>query len=628
MIAVGVFAFVSVFSQAEQMDTMITSPSTYSIAGLGKGTASLNGLWRFHPGDDPSWAAAGFDDSKWERLTAEKSWGEQGHARYTGFAWYRCQLALTPARGIPPQFALLLSDVDDAYEIYWDGKLIGSNGRLQPSPVWYYSRPAQIFNLGQLQRGVLAVRVWKAPLLSDDSGQSGGFESAPIIGSPDAIANAKAALDYQWLSGRQFLFGESLIYALIALMSFLLWCRNPSRRLLFWMTGFALVPPVNVLLLSAHLPLPYVVAMGVDQPLASIRDISLWFLLLWLLRLHENRPIALLTRIIAWICFINATLDGILVAISWRPRWTELCQAADATSTSIYLLLEAFPLVLAGYALLHRRPLDTSRWLVAGVAFINQMLILVRNVTKQGRQFTNWSFASKIDSPLFTLGGTAISLYTLAGAFLLVSIIYAVYESIRADQRRQDALEREKLELTHAREQMRYHAEHDDLTGLWNHRIIVERLRAEVNRSHRDGTPLSVILADVDHFKKVNDNFGHHAGDLVLKELGKTFTRSVRAYDWVGRYGGEEFLIILPGSGIENALDRAEELRRAVQDANITDGELTIQVSASFGVASDFPSSFEAEAVIQTVDAALYGAKKSGRNCVVAAEAGVPLSDD
>jgi diguanylate cyclase (GGDEF)-like protein len=167
---------------------------------------------------------------------------------------------------------------------------------------------------------------------------------------------------------------------------------------------------------------------------------------------------------------------------------------------------------------------------------------------------------------------------------------------------------------------MRHHAEHDGLTGLWNHRVIVERLSEEMIRSRREGTQLSVILADVDHFKKINDTFGHLAGDLVLKEIGRVLVRTLRPYDCVGRYGGEEFLMILPNCGMESALTRGEQLRVAVQSARIMDGNTSLQVTASFGVASVFPSHYEAEAVIRVVDAALYQAKSCGRNCVIQAE--------
>jgi diguanylate cyclase (GGDEF)-like protein len=179
-------------------------------------------------------------------------------------------------------------------------------------------------------------------------------------------------------------------------------------------------------------------------------------------------------------------------------------------------------------------------------------------------------------------------------------------------------LEKEKGELVRTKEQMRHHAEHDDLTGLWNHRIIVERLRIEVDRSRREGLPLSIILADLDFFKRINDTYGHPGGDHALKEASATFQRMVRSYDWVGRYGGEEFLLILPGSGFVHAKQRAEELRIAIQKARAQDGETLIALTASFGVASGFPASHEE--LIREADAALYRAKNNGRNCVVATE--------
>lgn len=187
-----------------------------------------------------------------------------------------------------------------------------------------------------------------------------------------------------------------------------------------------------------------------------------------------------------------------------------------------------------------------------------------------------------------------------------------------AVQRRTEDLEREKAELLRAREQMRHFAEHDDLTGLWNHRIIVERLRIEVARSRREKTPLSVILMDLDYFKQINDTMGHPAGDLALKEMGAILLRSVRSYDWVGRYGGEEFLLILPGSNYSSAQLRAEQLRQAVQSARIAGSAQPIKMTASFGVASGLPTDYEA--LIKAADGALYQAKNSGRNCVIGAE--------
>jgi diguanylate cyclase (GGDEF)-like protein len=619
--AVFVFSLIVHWSQAEQPSPQIAWATPVVIQGLGNGTVSLHGPWRFHLGDDPSWAKPAFDDSAWALLSGDRPWGQQGYMSVTGLAWYRLRIALTPAPGVPAQFSLLLPSVDDAYEVYWNGSLIGRSGALPPShPVWYVPQAPKIFSLGHAQSGVLALRVWKAPLLSDDSGERGGFEAVPEIGSPAAIATANAAIEYHWLLHQQFLFGEALVYVLIALLSGLAWWHDRSRRLLFWMTGFALAPPLNLLLLYMHLPLPYVLAMGLSQPVFAIQDISLWFLLLWVLLLHEVEWLSRLTRIFAAIYLASTIMDGVLIAMSWNPHWMDMIKRADAAFACLINLLGAFPLILVGYALLQRKRLNFARWLVAILAFLDEMIVVVEGIVKQGRQFTGWNLADKIDSALFTIDGSAISLHTVIGALLLVAIVYAVYNSVREDQRRQEVLEREKAELMGAREQMRHHAEHDDLTGLWNHRIIVERLRTEMERSRRDGTTLSVLLADIDHFKNVNDSFGHPAGDCVLKEISDILMRSVRTYDWVGRYGGEEFLLILPGSEFENACTRAEELRRAVESTPIPcDGE-TLHVTSSFGVTSNFPADCEAEAVIRAVDEALYRAKHKGRNCVIATD--------
>jgi diguanylate cyclase len=628
MAAMAILVFALQWLHAEQVSMKTTPVAPIVIEGLGKGTFTLSGPWQFHTGDNLAWAEPAFDSSNWEQLSADRPWGQQGHARLAGFAWYRCNIVFTWAPSEPARLSLLMPKVHDAYEIYWNGALIGHNGKLPPYSVWYISQPLQSFELGQAQRGVLAVRVWEAPLLSDDSGGRGGFDAAPLIGSAEAIATARAAYEFHWLRGQQLNFGANLLCAVIAFLSFLLWLRVPSRWVLFWTAGFAFVQPAILVLLNAHMGWPYVLAMGASQPLDAVQDISLWFLLLWLLPLRENLVLCRLTRIFALIYIVNATLDGILVAITWKPHWSRFAQTADAASTVISVLLEAFPLILVGYALFQRKQFDSARWLVAILAFLDEMMIVFSNMVKQGRQFTDWPIAAKIDSPLFSLDGNGISLSTLAGALLLIAIVYAVYNSIREDQRRQDALERERMELLQESNRMRHQAEHDGLTGLWNHRAIVERLGEEIDRSLREGTPLSVILIDVDHFKKINDSFGHLAGDLVLKGIGAIFMRSLRSYDCVGRYGGEEFLVILPGCTTEAALHRAEQLRQAVESARIMDGETLLEVTASFGVASEFPSHYETETVIRAVDTALYRAKNTGRNCVVLAEMDAPLCEN
>ena len=619
--------FAMFWSHAQQAAAQRKPALPIVIEELGKGTFPLNGPWQFHPGDDPLWASPAFDSSGWEQISAGRPWGQQGHTNLTGFAWYRCRIELKPASGIQPRFSILIPEIRDVYEIYWNGKRIGQNGSLAPIPTRLLSQPAQIFALDQTGQGILAVRVWKAPLLSDDSGTIGGFKTAPLIGTPEAIATARAAYEYEWLSKRLLLFGENLLCTVIALLSFLLWLQMRTRWVLFWTAGFALSSPVNLLLLNAHMGLPYVLAMSASQPVLAIKDVSLWFLLLWLLSLHKRRRLVRLTRILAGVCLLNASLDGILVAFAWKPAWCHAAQIADIAATILFALLETYPLFLVGYALRQRRRFNSSRWLVAGLVFLDEMLEVFSNLIKQGRQFTDWPLANNIDAPFLFVYGSGISLPALAEALLFIAIVCTVYNKVREDQRRGDALELEKIELIHESSRMRYQAEHDGLTGLWNHRIIVERLSQEINRSCREEIPLGVVLIDIDHFKKINDTYGHLAGDLVLKEIGAVFTSALRPYDSVGRYGGEEFLLILPNCKLENALARAEQLRRAVESARIQDGKTVLRVTASFGVVSPFPPLCETDVVLRAVDTALYRAKSNGRNCVVQAEVDLPFCE-
>lgn len=200
----------------------------------------------------------------------------------------------------------------------------------------------------------------------------------------------------------------------------------------------------------------------------------------------------------------------------------------------------------------------------------------------------------------------------------VLRLVVQAREGELAVRQRIESLEHENAELLRTQEEMRHHAEHDGLTGLLNHRMILERLRQEVDRSRRGDAPLTVIMVDLDEFKNVNDTFGHQAGDLVLKEVSAIFQTKVRSYDWVGRYGGDEFLLILPGSSFVHTRIRSEQFRLAVQAARIKYGESVIQITASFGAVSGFPA--DSESMLLAADAALYRAKANGCNCVTAAE--------
>jgi diguanylate cyclase (GGDEF)-like protein len=170
-------------------------------------------------------------------------------------------------------------------------------------------------------------------------------------------------------------------------------------------------------------------------------------------------------------------------------------------------------------------------------------------------------------------------------------------------------------ELVSARESMRHAATHDSLTGLMNRGEILAMLERELERARREHKPVAVILGDVDHFKRVNDTLGHLFGDEALREIGRRLRAQLRVYDGVGRYGGEEFLMILPNCDLPNALQRANELREVIARAPVLCSGEEKLITMSMGVAvSNIDGKNELEALLNQADAGLYAAKEKGRN--------------
>ncbi len=187
---------------------------------------------------------------------------------------------------------------------------------------------------------------------------------------------------------------------------------------------------------------------------------------------------------------------------------------------------------------------------------------------------------------------------------------------------RYDAMNIEKIqqlnaELAVANSRLEHWATRDSLTGLWNVRIFHERLIEALQLAARNGLPLSMVMLDLDHFKRVNDRYGHQAGDAVLQAVAKVLQTTSRRTDLAARYGGEEMTLILPDTDGAGALNVAEKLRQTIESEIIEFAGEKLQITASFGVASTCaPARCSADELIAAADAAMYTAKKAGRNCV------------
>lgn len=192
------------------------------------------------------------------------------------------------------------------------------------------------------------------------------------------------------------------------------------------------------------------------------------------------------------------------------------------------------------------------------------------------------------------------------GSLFAVSILAFAYEYSRQDWQKEivglsDALD--KISRT------------DELTGLTNRRDMTERLEEEVARFKQNKRPFSIIVGDIDYFKQINDKYGHHCGDMVLKEIAHVMDSLTKEQDRVSRWGGEEFLVLLPDTNIEKGHVVAERLRQLVANLRILYDQQTIHTTMSFGVA-EFNGSQDLTESMKTADNNLYYSKKNGRNCV------------
>jgi hypothetical protein len=430
-----------VVAHAEAPPATTAASAPLTVTGLGNSTVPLGGKWQLHLGDDPSWASPALDDSGWEPIAVDKSWGAQTHFNYTGYAWYRRHIDFVPVIGAMPDIGLLLPPVQDVYEVYWNGTRIAGFGKFPPWPSWRYSALPQTLGLGKPHAGVLAIRVWQAPYVSFGTGDGGGLLATPLAGSMDTIATLKTRSDYRWLESRQFSFGLDTLYGLVALLGLLGWSRNRKQLAIFWMSLFAGSHVMALFIDGLRLPMSFEFAIGILQPVLALQDVSLWFLLLYLLELEHHRFLPQLTRVLAWVAVISGSLDGLLSVFDTSAASYRYAQGADFAFTLITTVVQTLPLFLIPFAF--RKHLGAARWLVAGFAFLTQLIFELRVAAAQGERFTHWTLAVTIGKPLFTLNHNPFSANTLASTCLLIAIVYGVYRYSVEQSERQGALEQE-----------------------------------------------------------------------------------------------------------------------------------------------------------------------------------------
>jgi hypothetical protein len=439
--ALTVLALLTVALPARALST----PNTpLVLQGLGQATLPLDGIWQFQTGDDVAWASPSFDDSAWQPILTGKPWEAQGHHNYTGFAWYRRHLVLSPYTPAGLNLALFIPACDSACEVYWNGSLVGAIGKLPPNPVWYYEfdKPlGLVVPLGHAQSGVFAIRVWKAPIVFFAGTAEGGITRVPVIGSQAAITSHASELHDRFLSEHEFNIGVVLVSTIAALLAFIAWIRSRRNVVLLWL-ALTLVFPLELLLTGGSPGLePFRWSYGTIGVIIAIRDIAAWFLLIALLGLSNHKWLIKWTRILAISDLLLNLVDSGLMLFDWSRHSASVLLRLDILSTTPAVLIETWGFVIVLAAL--RQRLDLARWLLAVSVLLSYLVTTATDFTGLGVRWTHWTIIDKINAPILTIGSSSLTIGDIFDTLLLVAILIVSTRFILEQNQRQTALEQE-----------------------------------------------------------------------------------------------------------------------------------------------------------------------------------------
>jgi diguanylate cyclase (GGDEF)-like protein len=575
-----------------------SSPRVWFPSASSSNVRSLSGLWAFHPGDDPSWASPRLDDHDWALLRVPGSWRRQGFPDLTGVAWYRLHV---PSQWPPEEIlGLTFGRIDSAYELYVGGRRLGGVGALPPNPRMEYDRH-QTYSIPPANREpdgsvLVALRVWREPRRFSTA--AGPLEGAFEIGPIGRLVDREKLGEAQQLS---LLF----LFLLVAIYHFSLRFRLGSGADYAWFGTLALLAAIYGFLRTQWKYLIF------DDflVLKKIEHMVLWFI-----------PAAILQFM--WLMFSQP-----------RARWLRVTQGALLAGGVIVAAAPGLGLALALLPLLQ---LSVVPLMVASLAMVitriahgdREARIVGVGMAVLGATIAHDALVDRgyVQDPRVAIYGFAV---------LVVGMSVVLGNRFQRALRDREALMTDlearvaarTRELSEAYREMEDLASHDGLTQVLNRRAIRDRAASELARAQRHRSSFAIALIDIDHFKKVNDSHGHAAGDQVLAQVARCLVRAVRTSDDVGRWGGEEFLVLLPGTETRNAAAAGERLRSLVAATPVTfAGGVVRTITISVGVVAVDGNARAAEppdldALIRAADDALYRAKADGRNTARVADA-------
>jgi diguanylate cyclase (GGDEF)-like protein len=549
---------------------------------------SLAGQWRFSPGDEPQWASPEFDDSAWQLQQMPGRWPAGGYPETGQMGWYRLTLQLHAENELPSRevasLGLRMGEVMNAYEVFAGGKLIGSVGKMPPLGEIDYDRQQVVLvpdeAIGEGGRLVLAIRVWGGPEYLAQYWTAGPYGGQFLLGDYKRLLLIGLGAE----TPAMVLCILSLTFGLYHLY---LYRRNRVLNSFYWFGVMAVTVGIYGLMLNQ-----WKYMFGVDFLLLKKIEYCALYLL---------PPIGL----------------QMLVTMLEMPlnKWLRAYQYS-------FVLPVLLVLVMPGHEV-HAATLTFWQLWCLPMLIVGPMLVVLR--LREGHTLARNMVVALVIFALACLNDLIIDLMDVdsvrlvplgfAAVVLAMGLLLGRRFSGLVDGLEQEVAER-TVELSEANQQLAEVARMDPLTGLLNRRGFLDEAEAEIQRFLRNGRGFSIVLADVDHFKTFNDQHGHAGGDHVLKRLGSLLRRQLRDVDRVARWGGEEFIMLLPETGRDGAVVLAEKLRERIADNLFEYEGDRLGITMTFGIATHRKGE-GLEACIARADTALYHGKERGRNRVM-----------
>lgn len=548
--------------------------------------------WQRKVGDSPGYAALDYDDASWEQVPLNALWPKGGFPESQQTAWYRLTVDFGRQARQSPQFlgnlGLKIGRVYSAFELYAGGKLIGSRGLLPPnaSPDWdrdlVVRVPPEAVSIdGSL---VLALRVWGGPEAVTSRWGGGFYGDTLWLGDYFTLASA----DFKTALAPLFM---AALFLLSALFSFYVYSRSASLRSYLW---FALLSSVLALYCFSLSDLRFMV------PLDFVTYEKIEY---------------------ASVCFVAP----LLVRTVWSILDVELTAFMRAITIACSGLGAALA-VVPGLAI-NFGAIDIFR--VFAAVLVYQYLQTIYRAWREGDDkalvfivgslaFITTSAHDLFVTLLFDVApGNMLSMYGFFSLVVCMAVLLSRQYAAVLDNLGELVNERTQ-QLRDANSRLARHAREDALTQLLNRRGFQESAEQIITNMQAQGSTLSLILCDVDHFKRINDRYGHAVGDRVLQHLAQHLGLNIRDVDILGRWGGEEFILVLPELSLSGAQTLAQRLCDSLPSQIFRIDGIRLGLTMTFGVAQ-WHLGDSLESLIARADVALYEGKTRGR-CQVVSE--------